>query len=162
MAFQTTILSRIVRLVNRREFQNQVSAHNGDYKVSSLTCFRLLVAMIFTHLRSNRTIRDIVLGFEAAMNKLYHLGRDKPPKRSTISDSLANRPARVFEDYYRSILSSLNRKEKARDESESDRFDDDRHVHRKIRMGEIPEEEGRDQTSRDASTAGRRSRSRCS
>jgi hypothetical protein len=114
MAFQTTILSQILRLVNRHEFQNQVSAHNGDRKVSSLTCFRLLVAMIFTHLRSNRTIRDIVLGFDAAMNKLYHLGLDRPPKRSTISDSLANRPAQVFEDYYRSILASMNRKERRR------------------------------------------------
>ena len=83
-------------------------------KVSNLSCFSLLVAMIFAHLKTNRTIRDIVLGFETATSRLYHLGMKTAPKRSTISDSLANRPAQVFEDYYRHVLASLNRNERRR------------------------------------------------
>jgi hypothetical protein len=70
--------------------------------------------MICAHLKPNRTIRDIVLGFEAATSRLYHLGMETSPKRSTISDSLANRPARVYEDYYRHLLASLNGNERRR------------------------------------------------
>jgi hypothetical protein len=114
MAYQTTILTQVLKHVNRHDFQKQVSMHNGDHKVSNLNCFSLLVAMIFAHLKTNRTIRDIVLGFETATNRLYHLGMKTGPKRSTISDSLANRPARVFEDYYRHVLASLNRNERRR------------------------------------------------
>jgi hypothetical protein len=114
MAYQTTILTQVLKHVNRHDFQKQVSTHNGDHKVSNLNCFRLLVAMIFAHLKPNRTIRDIVLGFEAATSRLYHLGMKTSPKRSTISDSLANRPARVYEDYYRHVLASLNRNERRR------------------------------------------------
>jgi hypothetical protein len=114
MAYQATILTQVLKHVNRQDFQKQVSKHNGDRKVSKLTCYSLLVAMIFAHLRINRTIRDIALGFETAANKLYHLGMDSTPKRSTISDSLANRPAQVYENYYRDILASLNRDERRR------------------------------------------------
>lgn len=114
MAYQATILTQVLKHVNRHDFQKQVSKHNGDRKVSNLNCFNLLVAMIFAHLKPNRTIRDIVLGFETAVSKLYHLGMKTAPKRSTISDSLAKRPAQVFEDYYRDILASLNRNERRR------------------------------------------------
>jgi predicted SpoU family rRNA methylase len=114
MAYQAPILTQVLKHVNRHDFQKQVSKHNGDRKVSKLTCFGLLVAMVFAHLRINRTIRDIVLGFETATSKLYHLGMESTPKRSTISDSLANRPAQVYEDYYREILASLNRDERRR------------------------------------------------
>jgi hypothetical protein len=94
MAYQSSILAQVVKNVNRHDFQKQVS---------KLSCFNLLIAMIFTHPRTNRTIRDIVLGFEAAMNKLYRLGFSRAPKRSTISDSLAKRPAQIYGDYYRSV-----------------------------------------------------------
>jgi hypothetical protein len=114
MAYQAPILTQILRHVNRQDFQKQVSMYNGDYKVSNLSCFNLLVAMIFAHLKTNRTIRDIVLGFGTAAGILYHLGMKAAPKRSTISDSLANRPAQVYEDYYRQILESLNREERRR------------------------------------------------
>jgi hypothetical protein len=112
MAYQASTLTQVLKHVNRHDFQKQVSMHNGDNKVSNLNCFSLLVAMIFAHLKTNRTIRDIVLGFGTAASKLYHLGMKTAPKRSTISDSLANRPAKVYEDYYRHILASLNRSER--------------------------------------------------
>lgn len=111
MAYQSSILSQVIKEVNRYDFKKQVSKYNGDYKVSKLNCFSLLVAMIFTHLKTNRTIRDIVIGFQTAMSSLYHLGI-KALKRSTISDSLKNRPAKVYEDFYYNILLTLNRKER--------------------------------------------------
>ena len=42
MAFQSNILSQILQEVNRYDFKNQVSKHNGDYKVSKMNCFSLL------------------------------------------------------------------------------------------------------------------------
>jgi len=114
MAYQASILTQVLAHVNRHDFQKQVSKQNGDRKISNLSCFCLLVAMIYAHLKPNRTIRDIVLGFETAASKLYHLGMKAAPKRSTISDSLADRPAQVYEDYYRKILESLNRNERRR------------------------------------------------
>jgi hypothetical protein len=113
MAYQASILSQIVREVNRYDFQKQVSKYNGDRKISKLSCFNILVAMIFTHLKTNKTLRDIVLGFKTSLASLYHLGI-KSMKRSTLSDGLRNRPASVYEDFYYGLLASLNRSEKRR------------------------------------------------
>src|SRR4030066_944835 len=106
MAYQGSILSQIMNEVNRYDFQKQVSKYNGDYKVSKLVCFSILVALIFTHLKTNKTLRDIVIAFSTAMNCFYHLGL-KSIKRSTISDALKNRPEKVYEDFYYNILTSL-------------------------------------------------------
>ena len=111
MAYRRSILSQIVENVNRYEFRNQVSKYQGDYKVSKLNCFNLLILMIFVHLKPNKTLRDIAICFKTAVCSLYHLGV-KSYKRSTISDSLTNRPAKVYEDFYYYLLSTLNRKEK--------------------------------------------------
>jgi hypothetical protein len=125
MAFKKSILSQITENVNRYEFQNQVSKHKGDFKVSKLDCFNLLVLMIFTHLKPNKTLRDIAICFKTAVCSLYHLGI-KSYKRSTISDSLKNRPAKIYEDFYYYLLSTLNRNErrtsKDEDENKSYRF----------------------------------------
>ena len=108
MAFQSSILSQIIKLVNRYEFQKQVSKYKGDYKVSKLSCFNLLVLMIFTHLKINKTLRDIVSGFSGVLSSFYHLGLQSV-KRSTISDALRKRSAQIWEDFYYSIISGLNR-----------------------------------------------------
>jgi putative transposase len=111
MAYQASILSQIVREVNRSDFKKQVSKYYGDRKVSKVTCFSILVAMIFTHLKSNKSLRDIAIGFTTAFASLYHIGITSM-KRSTLSDALRNRPARVYEDFYYGLLASLNRSEK--------------------------------------------------
>jgi len=111
MAYQRPIITQIVQEVNRYDFKKQVSEYDGDRKVSKLKCFGILVAMIYTHLKTNRTLRDIVIGFQAALGSFYHLGL-KSLKRSTISDALRNRPAEVYEKFYYSLLSSLNRSDR--------------------------------------------------
>jgi hypothetical protein len=108
MAFQPSILSQVFSEVNRYDFKKQVSKYNGDFKVNKLFCFDLLVAMIFTQLKTNRTLRDIVIGFKTAVSSLYHLGLKALIARSTLSDALQKRPAKIYEDFYYDILSSLN------------------------------------------------------
>ena len=111
MAYQANILSQILKKINRYEFKKQVSKYNGDYKTSRFSCFNLLSTMIFTHLKANSTIRDIVIGFGLMLKNYYHLGL-KSVKRSTLSDALKLRDHRIYEDYYKQLLHSLNRKQR--------------------------------------------------
>jgi hypothetical protein len=104
MAYQAPILSQIIQEVNRCDFKKQVSKYNSDYKVSKLNCFGLLVTMIYAQLKTNRTLRDIVIGFQAALSGFYHLGL-KTLKRSTISDALRDRAEGIYRDFYYSLLS---------------------------------------------------------
>lgn len=111
MAYQANILSQILREVNRYEFEKQVSKYAGDYKTSRYSCFNLLVTLLFTHLKANLTLRDIVYGFGLMLKNFYHLDL-KSIKRSTLSDALRERNHKIFENYYYSLLSNLNRKQK--------------------------------------------------
>ena len=111
MAYQANILSQILREVNRYEFEKQVSKYAGDYKTSRYSCFNLLVTMLFTHLKANLTLRDIVYGFGIMLKNFYHLDL-KSIKRSTLADALRERNHKIFENYYYSLLSNLNRKQK--------------------------------------------------
>ena len=94
MAYQTNILSQILKEINRYEFKNQVSKYNGDYKTSKYSCFNLLATMIFVQIKANSTLRDIVIGFGLMLNNFYHLGL-KSVKRSTLSDALKLRDHRI-------------------------------------------------------------------
>jgi hypothetical protein len=111
MAYQGNILSQIMKEVNNYEFEKQVSKYSGDYKTSKFSCFNLLVTMLYTHLKFNLTLRDIVNSFGLMLKSFYHLNM-KSIKRSTLSDALRERNHKIFEAYYYSLLSSLNRKQK--------------------------------------------------
>src|SRR4030042_5048211 len=108
MSYQTNILSQILKEVNRYDFKNQVSKHNGDFKVQKFTCFTVLVVMLFSQIRKKDATRNIISGIEAMSSDLYHLGIDEI-KRSTLSDALNNRPEKVYEDYFYSLLSTIPR-----------------------------------------------------
>jgi len=111
MAFSKSILSQILGLVNSYDFKKQVSKYSGDHRTRTFSCFNLLATMIYVHLKSNPTIRDIVRGFGLMVSNFYHLGL-KSVKKSTLSDALKKRSHKIFEDYYYSLLESLNRRQR--------------------------------------------------
>jgi len=111
MAFQATILSQILRNVNRSEFQKQVSKYKGDYRIRTLSCYALLVVMVFTQLKTRASMRQTVLGLGMMVGQFYHLGLSSV-KRSTISDALEKRSYRIYEEYFFQHLRSLSRSER--------------------------------------------------
>lgn len=113
MAFGKSILSQIMGFVNIYDFKKQVSKYSRDFRTRKFTCYNLLVTMIYVHLKSNPTIRDIVRGFGLMTSNFYHLGLQSV-KKSTLSDALRNRSHKIFENYFYSLLESLNRRQRRR------------------------------------------------
>ena len=111
MAFQATILSQVLRHVSRSEFQKQVSKYKGDYRIRTVSCYALLVIMIFTQLKTRASLRQTVLGLGMMVEQFYHLGLSSV-KRSTISHALEKRSYRIYEQYFFQHLRSLSRSER--------------------------------------------------
>jgi len=111
MAYQGTILTQILKEINRHEFKNQVSKYSGDHKTHKLNCFNLLAVMIYTQLKSSITLRGIVIGLGLMLSSFYHLNL-KSIKRSTLSDALKQRDSRIYEKYYYSLFKNLNREQR--------------------------------------------------
>lgn len=111
MAYQANILSQILKEVNRYEFQKQVTKNIGDRKTSKLSCFGILVIMIYSQFKAIHSLRGLILSLGIKVSSFYHLGL-KSVKRSTLSDALRLRSNKIFENFYYWILSTLNRKQK--------------------------------------------------
>ena len=108
MSYSSNILSQVLKEVNKYDFKNQVLKNNGDYKVQKLFCYDLFTTMIFSQIKQKDSTRNITSGLDSMNSDLYHLGISEI-KRSTLSDAFNSRPAKVFEDYFYSLLSEMPR-----------------------------------------------------
>jgi len=111
MSYNPNILSQILNQVNKKDFENQVSNNKGDYKVQKIFCYDLLVAMISGQIKQHESTRCLISGMSLFYSDKYHLNISEL-KRSSLSDSLISRPAKVFEDYFYSLLSEMPRTSK--------------------------------------------------
>jgi hypothetical protein len=112
MSYCSTILSQVIKEVNKYDFENQVSKNNGDKKTKKIECKDILTTMIFSQLARHDFTRDIINGLKTFQNDYYHLGIDHEIKRSSFSYALNKRPYKVFENFFYSMLKELTPEQK--------------------------------------------------
>lgn len=87
-----------------------VGMHQGNRGVGngerSWTCQRHLKALIFAHLSGIGSLRDLVEALSSHPGGLYHVGL-RPPKRTTLSDASAHRPAAAFRDIALNLMGTM-------------------------------------------------------
>lgn len=74
MAHCSTVLSQIVRLFPRHEFQTLARNHHIGQKFRSFSRWSQFVAMLTAQLTGRSSLRDVADNFAAQAEKLYHLG----------------------------------------------------------------------------------------
>ena len=78
-----------------------VAAHAGDHGVgggdNAWTCERHLKALLFAQLAGLKSLREIVAALAGQSASFYHLNL-RMPRRATLADANAARPAAVFRD----------------------------------------------------------------
>lgn len=89
-----------------------VALHDGDHGVGSganaWTCVRHLRTMLFAQIAGLSSLREIEQGLAANPSGLYHLDL-RLPRRSTLSDAQAHRPAAVFRDICQMLIGQVSR-----------------------------------------------------
>lgn len=89
-----------------------VARHGGDHGVGegarAWGCIRHLRTLLFAQLTGLNSLREIEHGLAAQPGSLYHLDL-RLPRRSTLSDAMANRPWQVFRDIGRELLGRADR-----------------------------------------------------
>lgn len=99
------LLSQILNVIPTSIITSAALKHNSNryYKKLPLRVhFTSILYGVFSYCNGLREICEGMLGCEG---KLVHLGLDKAPSRSTLSDANTNRSYRVFETIYFSLLS---------------------------------------------------------
>ncbi len=74
MAHCSTVLSQIVRIFPRHEFQALVKQYHVGQKFRSFFRWAQFVAMLSGQLTGRSSLRDIVAGLGTQGHKLYHMG----------------------------------------------------------------------------------------
>jgi hypothetical protein len=89
-------------------FARLVDEHGADKRVRRLDSKSQLVALLHAQLSGAASLREIAATMASHRARLYHLGVTVP-KRSTLADANAARPAGLFADLFSALLGQAHR-----------------------------------------------------
>jgi hypothetical protein len=107
MRYNKTILEQMLQLFPRLSFQKVVDTYKGDSRVRTLSCWDQFIAMLFSQLSEQDSLRETVFSMGSHERKLYHMGT-KRIKRSTLSDANNKRDSRIYEDIFQQLYERVN------------------------------------------------------
>ena len=108
--FGQPVYGQLIKSLDR-EKNIELSRKNGGEKyIKSFTGFTHLLTMLYAVIMRFDSLREIEAAMTAEVRKLHHIGIDKVPKRSTLSDANARRSEKFFEDVYRDVYQSNREK----------------------------------------------------
>lgn len=99
----STVLSQIVRIFPRYEFQALANKYHAGQKFRSFSRWTQFVALLTAQLTGRDSLRDIVENMSAQAGKLYHLGI-KPFGRSTLARANETQPHQMYEALFQRLL----------------------------------------------------------
>lgn len=99
----STVLSQIVRIFPRHEFQSLANKHHAGQKFRSFTRWTQFVAMLTAQLSGRCSLRDVVDSLAVQGQKIYHLGI-KAFSRATLARCNENQPHTLYEELFQRLL----------------------------------------------------------
>jgi len=103
MAHCNTVLSQIVRIFPRHEFQSLASKHHIGQKFRSFSRWSQFLALLTAQLTSRSSLRDVVDSFGVQGSKIYHLGV-KAFSRATLARCNEKQPHTLYEELFQRLL----------------------------------------------------------
>jgi len=91
-----TLFAQVMEFVPWQTFGRIVERHKGDAGVRTLGCADVFRVMVFAQLTWRESLRDIEVCLAANHAKLFHMGIQAPPARSTLADALNHRDWRIY------------------------------------------------------------------
>jgi putative transposase len=103
MAHCNTILSQILKLVPRHEFETLAKHHHSGRAFRKASRWSQFVSLTMAQLSGRNSLRDIVDNMSAQMHRLYHLGSEKL-SRSNLSRINEDKPYALYEALFGKLL----------------------------------------------------------
>lgn len=98
------ILSQIFSHIPKSILSEAIREHKANYYYKRLPLRVHLSSLLYGVYSFCNGLRELCEGMLACQGKLTHLGLDKAPARSTLSDANRNRSYRVFESIYFALV----------------------------------------------------------
>jgi hypothetical protein len=108
MRHRNSVFHALLQQVPWGVFDKLVKRHDADARVRQLTTRSQFVALLYGQLSGATGLREITAALASHEARLYHLGA-AAPKRSTLSDANALRPAAFFGELLGAMLGQVHR-----------------------------------------------------
>lgn len=102
--FGQSVFGQLISLLNRSVVKTVVTQTGSDRYCKGFYSWDHLVSMLFCTVAKCNSLREVSGGCLGLKGKTEHLGLQKLPKRSTLSDANRKRSAVFFEQVYYSLL----------------------------------------------------------
>lgn len=106
----TTILHKFLEEIPRFQFEKIVLNHNADKYSKSFTTWNQFVTMLTAQAKGWNSLREVVTGFKSHSQKLYHLGFENTPNKSTLARVNGNRNSDIYQEFFYSLKDHLQPK----------------------------------------------------
>jgi len=103
VAHCSTVLSQIVRIFPRHEFQSLANKHHVGQKFRSFSRWSQFVAMLTAQMTGRSSLRDVVDNLGVQTSKLYHVGV-KAFSRATLARCNEKQPHTLYEELFQRLL----------------------------------------------------------
>lgn len=100
MAYHSTILSQIVKLVPRLEFERLANQQDGHRRSDALSRWTQFIALSIGHLASRVSLRDIEATLQTQSQHRYHLGTQSI-SRSALGRANENLDYRFYDSLFK-------------------------------------------------------------
>jgi Transposase DDE domain/Domain of unknown function (DUF4372) len=102
------IMNQIISCIPKTSITLAAKKHNSNRYYKKLPFRTHLVSLLYGVFTNCNGLRELCEGLLACEGKLVHLGFEKSPARSTLSDANTNRDYKVFETLYFSLLNQYH------------------------------------------------------
>jgi hypothetical protein len=107
MRHHNTLLHGLLQFIPWSRFEALVEEHGSDRRVRKLSSKSQLIALLHAQLSGSSSLREVEATLASQQTRLYHLGASAP-KRSTLADANADRPADVFCSLFETLLAQAH------------------------------------------------------
>jgi len=102
MAYHSSVLSQLLKLLPRHEFEKQANGCDGQRRSDALSRWSQFVALSIGQLGGRRSLRDIEATLRSQGRHRYHLG-SQSISRSALSRANEQLDYRFYEDLFQSL-----------------------------------------------------------
>lgn len=108
MRHHNSLMHDLLKMVPWSKYEASVEKHEADRGVRTLDSKSHFICLLHGQLSGAVSLREIEATMASQSARLYHLGA-RAPKRSTLSDANATRPAALFGDLFNDLLAQAQR-----------------------------------------------------
>ena len=108
--FGQPVYGQLIKSLDHDKIVEISRKHGGERYVKSFDGYTHLLTMLYAVIMRFDSLREIETTMITEVRKLHHVGIDRIPKRSTLSDANARRSEKFFEEVYHSLYEANKEK----------------------------------------------------